>query len=151
MEKNLSMKYKEKNLMTMFTTRSLVQMKFLQSVRTDSTAKMRFQFFHSHFLLPTKSFNLKIEKQGTLYCSLRALLKCHFEPKQQRNAWMTSAIYTLEIQRLSKFCNENYPDEVFDLGQNQSLSFKPGGFRIWTVCESERSAKVNGLLKWTVR
>ena len=40
---------------------------------------------------------------------------------QQKNAWMTSAIYTLEIQRLSYYCQEYCPNEVFDLGKNQNL------------------------------
>ena len=42
-----------------------------------------------------------------------------FEPfSKQKNAWMTSAIYTLEIKRLSEYCNEHYPGEVFDLGMS---------------------------------
>ena len=40
----------------------------------------------------------------------------NFKPLKQSNAWMTSQIFTLEIQRLSHYCNEHYPGEIFDLG-----------------------------------
>ena len=45
----------------------------------------------------------------------------HFEPIKQKNAWMVSPIYTLEIQRLSHYCDEKYPNETFDLGMNHNV------------------------------
>ena len=52
-------------------------------------------------------------------CFVLLFLYHHFEPfSKQKNAWMTSSIYTLEIKRLSEYCNTHYPGEVFDLGMS---------------------------------
>ena len=58
-----------------------------------------------------------------------SILLLNIEPIQQKSAWMTSQIYTLEIKRLAKYCQKHYPNEVFDLGQNRILQLEI----IWEV------------------